>query len=94
MKPEDPKDPDEESGHDQEGPIEYRVAFRVIMRGMGHPLGKVGIGARMTFSTGFEQSFIRDKGFRILRGKNIVKPVTIGTPCHKTRISQFLTFPW
>ncbi len=89
MKPEDPKDPDEKGGHEQEGPIEYRVPFRVIMSGMGHPLGKVGIGPRMAFSAGFEQSFCRDKGFRILRGKNIVKTVTIGTPCHETRISQF-----
>jgi hypothetical protein len=89
MKPEDPKDPDKKSGHENEGPIEYRVAFRVIMSGMGHPQSKIGIGPLMTFSTGFEQPFLRDKGFRILRRKNTVKTVAIGTPCHKARVSQF-----
>jgi len=52
MKPEDTKDPDQEGGHQNKGPIEDRLSHRILMGRMGNELDEIGIGLGMTFSAG------------------------------------------
>jgi hypothetical protein len=61
MKPEDAKDPDQEGGHQNEGPIEHGLSHRILMGRMGNKLDEIGIGLGMTFSTGLHQTALGDE---------------------------------
>ena len=90
MKPEDTEDPHQKGRHEDESPVKNRVPLRIVMSGMGNPLGEVGVGPGMAFSAGLDQPLFRDEGLRIVRRQDIVKTVAVGTARHETGIPQFL----
>jgi hypothetical protein len=88
--PEDPKDRNQESGHNDEGPIKHGLSFWIIMSCVGEKLNEVSIGAGVAFSTGLYETIVRDGRFGIIRRQNAMKTVAVCTPCYQFWVSQML----
>jgi hypothetical protein len=88
--PKDPKDRNQESGHNDEGPIKHGLPFWIIMSCMREKLNEVGIGAGVAFPTGLYETIVRDERLGIIGRQNAVKTVAVSTTCYQFWVSQML----
>jgi len=90
MNPEDSEDGNQEARHQDKGPVEHWLSLWIGMGSMGEELNEVGIGARMAFSTGLNETRVRNKGFRIIPWQDAVETVAVCTTRYQFRIAQML----
>jgi hypothetical protein len=80
MDPEDREDEEEETGHEDEGVIEDRVFFTVIMLAVGIVCGKERRRLAVALAAGLDDVVRIDAGFGVAGRKDFMGGVAVGAP--------------